>query len=416
MSAPDELSYGSVLRLPGVGRLVLASTFSRTAEQSFALAIVLYALERFQTPQLAGIVAFVAVAPGLVLSPVAGAVLDRVGAARAITADLSVSAVLVVSLVVADQTGLASGWLLVLIAGLYSLTSPLHLAGVRTLLPRLASPEALPRVNALDTSTYAVVDVLGPALAGSLFALAGSRATLLLIGTLYLAAAVTLIPLTLVTRGADRPERPHVLREAAAGVGHLLRHPTLRRLAASYSLYQVSWGVLVVAVPIATHRELASDDAADLVTGLLWALVGATAVVGALFVGRLDSTDRERNWIMAGTLGTAVAIFPIASLGGVLWLAVGMALVGLLSGLVDVGTLTLRQRRTDPERLGRVLAISISANMSGLPLGALIGGLILDWSILAAFAVSAAAAGCSALAAIAISRTPGTGQSPGGTR
>ncbi|PWK80812.1 putative MFS family arabinose efflux permease [Lentzea atacamensis] len=404
VSPPDELSYRSVLRLPDVGRLVTASTVSRLAEQTFALAIVLYTLERFHSPALAGVVAFIAMAPGLVLSPIAGAVLDRLGAARAITVDLLASAVLVFALVVADRTDFSSSWLLIVVVGLYSLTSPLHLAGVRTLLPRLVPAHALPRVNALDTSTFAVVDVLGPVLAGGLFALTGSWVTLALIGGLYVVAAVLLVPLAL--RAAEqRAERPHLLREAASGLGYLLRHPTLRALAGSYSLYQVSWGVLVVAVPVTVQRELATADAAEVGTGLLWALVGVTAVVGALFVGRLESTNRERGWIMAGTLGTAVAIFPIAGLGGLVWLAVGLALVGLLSGLVDVGTLTLRQRRTDPDQLGRVLATSISANMSGLPLGSLIGGLVLAWSVPAAFAVGAAAAACSALVALLISRS-----------
>jgi predicted MFS family arabinose efflux permease len=271
--------------------------------------------------------------------------------------------------------------------------------------PRLVPAQALPRVNALDTSTFTVVDVLGPVLAGGLFALTGSWVTLTLIGGLYVVAAVLLVPLALRT-AEQRTERPHLLRETASGLGYLLRHPTLRALAGSYSLYQVSWGVLVVAVPVTVQRELATADAAEVGTGLLWALVGVTAVVGALFVGRLDSTNRERGWIMIGTLGTAVAIFPIAGLGGLGWLAAGLALVGLLSGMVDVGTLTLRQRRTDPDQLGRVLATSISANMSGLPLGSLIGGLVLAWSVPAAFAVGAAAAACSALVALLISRTP----------
>lgn len=417
-AASRNLGYRAVLRLPGVGRLVTASVGSRLAESAFAVAIVLYTLDRFHSPALAGAVAFTAAAPGLALSPVAGAVLDRVGAARAITIDLLASAILVLTLVAADRTGTLAGWSLLLLAGLYGLTSPLHLAGVRALLPGLVPPRVWPRVNAVDASSYAVVDVAGPVLAGGLFAVAAPWVTLAVIGGLYLVAAVVLAPLVSRTGvgagvGSGTGSGPesaaghaHLLRAAVAGLGYVLRHPTLRPLAGSYSLYQVSWGVLVVSVPVAMHRELASADAAELGTGLLWALVGVSAAAGALVAGWQDGAGRERRWIASGTLATAVAIYPVAGLGGLPWFATGLALVGLCSGWVDVGTLTLRQRRTDPERLGRVLAISISANTSGLPLGALLGGMLLSWSLPAALAAAATAAACSALVARAIPADP----------
>jgi predicted MFS family arabinose efflux permease len=60
--------------------------------------------------------------------------------------------------------------------------------------------------------------------------------------------------------------------------------------------------------------------------------------------------------------------------------------------------LTLRQRRTDPVWLGRVLAVSMSLNNSGLPLGSALGGVLVTHSMAAAFAVAALAAVLSAAA------------------
>ncbi|XTZ17468.1 hypothetical protein ACQSSU_08930 [Micromonospora echinospora] len=81
--------------------------------------------------------------------------------------------------------------------------------------------------------------------------------------------------------------------------------------------------------------------------------------------------------------------------------------MGLLSGLVDVGALTLRQRRAGPDQLGRVLAVPISTTMSGLPLGSLVGGVVLTWSVSAAFVLSAVAAVGSVLVTMMMStRTP----------
>ena len=66
--------------------------------------------------------------------------------------------------------------------------------------------------------------------------------------------------------------------------------------------------------------------------------------------------------------------------------------------------LTLRQRRTDPAELGRVLSVSMSLNMSGGPLGSALAGVLVTWSLSATFAVAALA---SVLAAAAVALIPG---------
>ena len=46
------------------------------------------------------------------------------------------------------------------------------------------------------------------------------------------------------------------VREALGGLRYVTRHWSLRGLAISYSLYQASWGILLVAVPVYAAREL----------------------------------------------------------------------------------------------------------------------------------------------------------------
>jgi hypothetical protein len=99
-----------------------------------------------------------------------------------------------------------------------------------------------------------------------------------------------------------------------------------------------------------------------------------------------------------GMLATALAIYPVCAWFGLPGLAVGLALVGFLAGPVDVGVLTLRQRRTEPAWLGRVMAVSMSFNLSGAPIGFALGGALVARSITAAFAIAALACIAGALA------------------
>jgi MFS family permease len=95
-----------------MSELFLAACLSRLASRMFMLAIVLYVLDRFDSPVLAGWVAFASMAPGLAVSPLAGALLDRVGAAKAIVIDMAASAVLLLALAATDIAGVVTAPLL----------------------------------------------------------------------------------------------------------------------------------------------------------------------------------------------------------------------------------------------------------------------------------------------------------------
>jgi predicted MFS family arabinose efflux permease len=395
-------SYRQLLRQRAVRQVLLAACLSRLAGRMVTLAIILYALDRFQAPALVGWVAFASLAPGLAVSPLAGALLDRIGAVSAIAVDMIASAVLLFLFVAASFSGAMPAPLMLFLVALFSLTSPLSAAAVRVLIPGLVSAEELDRANALDAGSYAVIDVVGPALAGALFGLLGAHICILVIATLYLLASVALLPLAGNAVRVRPASAAPLLREAMAGVLHVFRHRSLRGLAVAYSLYQVSMGVLIVVVPIALSRELGAQGLAETATGGLFALAGLAGGLGALATGSLRTANRERHVIALGALVTALAIFPLGASWGIAGLVSAVVVVGFCAGPVDVGLLSLRQRRTEPGWLGRVLAVSMSLNLSGLPLGSALAGILVTHSAATALAVAALASLMAALAVYAL--------------
>lgn len=393
-------SYRALIGIPDLPVLLGAITLLRLGGSMLSLTLVLYALGRFSSPALAGWVAFAAVAPGLMISPLAGAVLDRIGSGAAVTIDMTVSAALMFCLIAADQLGWASPVVLLTLVSLLSLTSPLSTAGVRVLLPRLVTPAAYDRVNALDTAAFAIVEVVGPAIAGLLVGLAGSRYALGAVAFVFGSAAVCIAQVRrLPSLSASRRSLIHDMLE---GVAIVARQPTLRGLAVSYSLYQVTWGILVIVVPVFVTRHFA-DGQGKSVAGLMWAAMGLAGGIGALVAGRLRTAGRERPVMAIGMLVTALAAWPIAAEFGLGGVVIGLMLAGLVAGPIDVGLLTLRQRRTDPAQLGRALSVSISLNMAGFPLGSALAGMVITHSLAATFVLAGLS---SLLAAIAVAVIP----------
>lgn len=80
MTWQPEASYRRILALPQVPEFLLSASLARLAGRMFSLAIILSALSRFGSPLLTGWIAFAAIGPGLIVSPFAGAVLDRLQA------------------------------------------------------------------------------------------------------------------------------------------------------------------------------------------------------------------------------------------------------------------------------------------------------------------------------------------------
>ena len=82
-----EPSYAALLRVPGFGRVVLGTLLARLCGAMWEIVLVLFVLQRYQSPSLAGLTVLLSILPGLAFSPVAGALLDRQGRVRLMILD-----------------------------------------------------------------------------------------------------------------------------------------------------------------------------------------------------------------------------------------------------------------------------------------------------------------------------------------
>ncbi|MEO5965947.1 MAG: MFS transporter [Candidatus Limnocylindrales bacterium] len=376
-------SYRALLEIPTLGRIVAGMALSRTANSMLGVAIILFALTRFQSPALAGIVTFAAVAPGLALSPIAGALLDRHGRTRLIVADQLIAAASLVLIATLALTNVLTAPMLVVMAAIAGLTNPLSSVGLRTLFPVIVPRHLWERINAVDSNGYVVATLVGPPAAGLLVQVAGGPQTLLLIAALYGVSALVFTRVRepeITTSSTGR-----LLVDAWLGLQYTLRNPTLRGLGVTMTLVNLGWGIVTIVLPVLLLETLGYGEA---VVGIAFAVSGVTGGVGAILAGRLRVQGRERPmlvWPMFGMAAAAAAMTVSPTLPVVIGV---MAVQGFLNGPMDVAMFTLRQRRTDPAWLGRAFAVSMSINFLGYPIGAAIGGTLVGSSVALALGVA----------------------------
>src|SRR5580700_12039816 len=103
-------TYGRMLRVPGFRQLLISSLLTRSAAQMWTVGLVLFALQRYHSPSVAGVSLFLLIFPGLLLSPIAGALLDRHGRKRLMTLDFMVAAICLTVIVVLAVANLLPIW------------------------------------------------------------------------------------------------------------------------------------------------------------------------------------------------------------------------------------------------------------------------------------------------------------------
>jgi MFS family permease len=384
----SDLSYRALLAVPWLPRIIVAMQLARIAQSMVAIAIVLFALNEYGSPTIAGLVTLASILPGLIVSPIAGALLDRHGRLRLVRLDYVVALAALAIIAVLAIVDALPPLLLIAIAAVSSLTSILSQTGLRSLFPMIVPEHLWERVNAIDSNGYVVATIVGPPLAAGLVTILGGPAALL--GT---AVAFGLAALTL--SGVPEPQTSvatsgQLLTDALDGLRYAVRNRTIRGLALSISSLNIAGGIATIVIPLIVIQRLGYDEA---IVGVIFAVSGVAGMGSALAFGRLDTRGREWRLLVIPMLafppGMALLLPPAVIEGldpivGLLCLAGWAVILGFANGPLDIALFTIRQRRTDPAWTGRAFAVSMGLNFAGFPVGAAIGGALAAGSLGAA--------------------------------
>ena len=380
-----ELSYMALLRVPGFARVALGTLLARLGGSMWEIALVLFVLQRYRSPSLAGLTVLVSILPGLGFSPIAGALLDRQGRVRLMIFDYAVTAGLTTAIVVLSLTHRLPPTLLLVMVAVLGVSNILSITGARSLFP-LMLPRALwDRANGLDTSLYSLTGVIGPATAGLVVAGFRPEAALLLTAGVAAIAALSLVG---VREPVARAEpKGTLLADSWAALRYVLRNPSLRGLALVFFLSNLGFGVVPVGVPVLVLRQLHGSPAT---VGQIFAVNGLAGLVAGLLVGRFRTDGRERA-LIAGLCVIQVPILILLAFATALPMVFAIAVaLGIAGSVANVAIFGLRQRRTDPAWFGRAFAVSMSLNFAGQPIGSALSGPLLEHSIVVPFVLGAA--------------------------
>lgn len=365
-------------------RWLLASSWTSNVGDGIALAAApLLIASMTDSPILVAAGAVLQFLPWLLFGLHAGAIADRVDRRLLIMVANGVRALVLLALCAFLLTGVASIWLVLVVAFVYGCAEVFVDTTSSTLLPMMVRKSDLGVGNARLQAGFLVANQFGgPPLGAFLFALGSFWP--FTVQAVCVALAVVLISRIAATpvprKDADSPRTP-VHTDIAVGIRWLWRNPPVRTLVLIILTFNVTWaapwGVLVL---YATHHLGMGPVGYG-------ALTTASAVGGLLATFSFGWLERRVSFatLMRICLSAEVVMhlaFALTTSGAIAFVI--MIAFGAYAFVWGTISTTVRQRLVPHELQGRIASVNMVGVFGGLVIGQAIGGVIAQfWGLTA---------------------------------
>ena len=321
-----------------------------------------------------GLVAAAAFLPIGLLSPVGGAVADRVDRRRLLLGTAVAEAAFAAALALVVALGDPSAGLVTLLVLGGGCMMALGLPAFQAILPDLVAREDLLAASSLGLAGYNLGRVVGPALAGLVLA-AGSFTWAFAVNAASFAAVVLALLVVRIPRPPPSGEPGGLGARILAGARGALAEPGCRLSIATIGVVALLLSPFIALVPAIAIKLFGSGETG---TSVLITAQGVGAVAGALLLAPAARRFGRRrllvgNLVVLPLLLVLYAASPTLAVATVAIVGVGMAYVGVLSGL---GTVV--QLRAPAGLRARILSLYMVALGVVYPVGAVVHGVLGD--------------------------------------
>jgi MFS family permease len=366
----------SPLRSSAFLRLWLGLSISYVGDQFTVIALLWLVLQLTGSGVAVSFVLLCFQLPGMVTGPLLGALLDRWQPRLVIGIDNSLRALLIVAIPGLSWLGVLQLWHIYALALLAGALSPATGAGIRVILPHLVAEDALERANALSSGSFQFASLLGPALAGIVVTQVGGQWALLIDAVSFLLMGLLVFSLPPIARHTIAASSPEKKQWLFGGFDLLIRRKEIRLLTGLSVIFFFSYGPLEAALPLYSDRTLHAGAEGY---GLLWTGFGVGALTGTFLTGFVAARFR------AGISQPLIAILWGGFLCPLMIVhSLPVALLCLALGAcswapyMPIETSVL-QRLIPPAMRGQVFGARLAITTAAAPLGAVVGGFLLEY-------------------------------------
>jgi MFS family permease len=319
-----------------------------------------------------GVVMGLQFGPQVLLLPFTGFAADHFNRRKLLFATQTAMGILALGLGLLTVTGLVRLWHVYGFALLLGCVTAFDAPARQTFVSDLVAEAHLSNAVALNSTSFNVARMIGPALAGVLIAAVGS-------GWVFLINAASFVAVigSLAVLRVDALHSKHSTARASGGLAegfrYVRRHPDIMSVLLMFFLigtFGINFPIFLSTMAVTVFHAGAGRY------GFLTSMMAIGSVAGALLAAR-----RERPRIpvlFAGALifGSGLALAAVMPSYGLF--SVALIFVGLSAQTFTTTANSAVQLWTEPAMRGRVLAILLAIALGGTPIGAPIVGWVAD--------------------------------------
>ncbi|MEX3747337.1 MFS transporter [Lysinibacillus xylanilyticus] len=367
--------------------MVIGQIISILGSALLRFALSLYVLDITGRADLFAVLFAISSIP-ILLAPFGGAIADRFNRRNLMVIFDFTSSIIVFVFFVVLAIGNSSIFLIGVVMVLLSFVSAMYAPTVMASIPVLVEEEKLEQANGIVNGIQALSNVAAPVLGGILYGMIGLKVLVIVSGLFFFLSAI--LEMFIQIPFMQREQNGHIIstlvNDLKEGFSYVVKQSFIFKcmiLAALLNLLLTP--LFVVGVPIILRVTLQSSDT---LYGVGMGLIDFATILGALSMGYFAKKMGINNlyfWIFI----TALLIVPMALSVTPIMLNIGYyssytlfvgsaLLIAMIMTIISIYVITVVQKETPNENLGKVMAIIIAVSQCMAPIGQILYGLLFE--------------------------------------
>ncbi len=328
------------------------------------------------SPLLLGLMGVFEFGPVLLLTLFAGVFIERFPKKKILLFTQSLFLVQSLLLSILVWAGATTYWYFAVLAIVAGIGNSLDQPTRQSYFVELVGKDDLPNAISLNSTTFNLARILGPAVAGLIMKYVGIAQCFLINGLSFIPVIIGIAMITVVGKPRKKDSEKKLLKEIKSGVVYTFTNPKLLPtflIMAAVCTFAMNTNVIL---PVYAKDVLLGDEATY---SLLMSVLGLGSLLGALFMAGVGVNIRSKYFLVFTAFSISILqILTLAGLHSISYIIILLIIIGFLNLCFLNRANTRIQLNTDDNYRGRVMSIYVLINTGSTPIGNSLTGLAMD--------------------------------------
>ncbi|PES34293.1 MFS transporter [Bacillus thuringiensis] len=322
------------------------------------------------------------------LAPLGGAIADRFNRRNVMVIFDFINAAIVLIFIVLLLTESVSILMIGTIMFLLAVVSAMYAPVVMASIPQLVPEKKLEQANGIVNGVQALSNIVAPVLGGILYGIIGLKMLVIISCLAFFLSAILemFITIPFIKRIQEGHIVPIIVKDMKEGFLYVLKQPfILKAMLLAALLNLILTPLFVVGGPIILRVTMQSSDT---MYGIGMGLINFATILGALSIGFFAKKLQMKtlyNWMLIIALlviPVALSVTPFTlNLGyypPFILFILSSLLIAMIMTIVSIYVITVVQKKTPNENLGKVMAIITVVSQCMAPIGQVVYGFMFE--------------------------------------